>query len=48
MKALNCLYIAVEKDIADDINAKVRAYINELSQIKFTELRQTVAALKKP
>lgn len=29
-KALACLYIAVDKTVADDVNAKVRAYISEL------------------
>jgi hypothetical protein len=28
--ALNCLYIAVDKEIADDVNEKVKAYINKL------------------
>ena len=29
-KALKCLYIAVENSIADDVNAKVKAYITLL------------------
>lgn len=29
-KALLCLYISVEKSIAEDVNAKVMAYINAL------------------
>lgn len=28
--ALHCLYIVVEKDIADDVNSKVKAYIEAL------------------
>lgn len=29
-KALSCLYIAVQENIADDVNLKVRAYISRL------------------
>ena len=28
--ALTCLYLAVDKQIADDVNEKVKAYIREL------------------
>jgi len=31
-KALKCLYIAVEESVADDVNAKVKAYIESLEQ----------------
>lgn len=31
-KALDCLYIAVERCIADDVNTKVRAYIAALEK----------------
>ena len=31
MKALQCLYIAVEADVAADVNTKVRAYIDTLA-----------------
>ena len=30
LKALHCLYIAVEKSTADDVNRKVKAYVEEL------------------
>lgn len=30
IRALRCLYIAVEKDVADDVVAKVRAYTDML------------------
>ena len=31
-KALRCLYIAVDVPVADDVNAKVKAYITELER----------------
>lgn len=31
MRALTCLYIAVESDVADDVNRKVRAAFDELN-----------------
>lgn len=30
IRALRCLYVAVEKDVADDVAAKVRAYTDML------------------
>lgn len=38
MKSLTCLYLATEKSIADDVNNKVKAYIN---QLKSPALRAT-------
>jgi len=35
MKALKCLYIAVESSIADDVNVKVKAYIDALTRSSF-------------
>lgn len=40
-KALNCLYIAVSEEIADDVNTKVRAYINALA-VEITEIKQAL------
>lgn len=34
MKSLSCLYIAVEASIADDVNQRVKAYINQLKREK--------------
>ena len=39
MSALTCLYLAVDKRIADDVNSKVRAYVRAL------EPKQPIAAL---
>lgn len=33
-KALRCLYIAVESEVAADVNAKIRAYIAALEDKK--------------
>lgn len=30
LKALDCLYLVVEADVADDVNQKVKDYIAEL------------------
>jgi len=49
MKALRCLYIAVESPIADDVNAKVKAYIDALARDGFIAgaEAQKIAAVKK-
>ncbi len=41
-KALNCLYIAAEKSIADDVNIKVKAYIDTLLRQRRTVSREQV------
>ena len=32
LKALNCLYIAVDESIADDVKARVMSYVNEIEE----------------
>jgi len=34
MKSLNCLYLAVEESIADDVNKNVKDYVNELETLQ--------------
>lgn len=35
MKALKCLYLATNKEVADDVNRKVKAYIDALEKIVY-------------
>ena len=43
VRALNALYIAVEEDVARDVNEKVKAYILELES-KILELESKINA----
>ena len=47
MKALRCLYIAVEKDIADDVNEKVRAAFRALAHPSGEQMERDHEAMEK-